>query len=274
MKVLTLNTHSWMEDEPLQKLEILADTIIEQAFDVICLQEINQLIDSLVVTKPLNYHQVAGTPAIHEDNFVLKLVDRLWQKGQTYYWSWAYNHIGFDIYHEGVAILTKTPFLEVNSLLVSDVDDETDYHTRRALQAKVTVGQKTFNFVSLHLSWWEKGFEEEWQKLEAQLKAEQGDTFFLMGDFNNPQGNPGYQLVLASDLQLQDSHVVAKDVYGQATIEKEIAGWEGNKEALKVDYIFTSQGISVQQSQVIFNDANYPIISDHCGLAVQIEVDN
>lgn len=51
-------------------------------------------------------------------------------KGKNYYWTWAYNHIGYDRYHEGVAILSKTP-IEAREILVSDVDDPTDYHTRR-----------------------------------------------------------------------------------------------------------------------------------------------
>lgn len=269
-KFLTLNTHSWMEEAPLDKLEILADAILEEDYDAICLQEINQLLDSEPTASPLNYVEVAGGPAIHDDHYALKLVQLLSQKGRDYYWSWAYNHIGFDIYQEGVAILSKQP-LEARSILVSEVDDETDYHTRRALMAKTQVDGRDVVLVSLHLSWWGKGFEEEWQKLETELKK-LDSPLVLMGDFNNPQGNSGYRQVLASDLRLQDSHFAAQRSYGQATIEKDIAGWEGNKEALKVDYIFASQSFTVETSQVIFDGSHYPQISDHCGLASQMEV--
>ena len=40
-KVLTLNTHSWMEDNPLDKLAKLTDDILANDYDIICLQEIN-----------------------------------------------------------------------------------------------------------------------------------------------------------------------------------------------------------------------------------------
>ena len=31
--------------------------------------------------------------------------EKLSEQGENYYWTWAYNHIGYDRYHEGVAIL-------------------------------------------------------------------------------------------------------------------------------------------------------------------------
>ena len=43
MKFLTLNTHSWMEENPQQKFEGLVTDIIEKQYDLICFQEINQV---------------------------------------------------------------------------------------------------------------------------------------------------------------------------------------------------------------------------------------
>ena len=63
----------------------------------------------------------------------LPWLKKLAEKGKNYYWTWrAYNHIGCNRYHEGVAILSKTP-IKVREILVSDVDDPTDYHTRRVV---------------------------------------------------------------------------------------------------------------------------------------------
>ena len=45
-KFLTLNTHSWMEEEPEQKLADLVQQIVREDYDVICLQEVNQEINS------------------------------------------------------------------------------------------------------------------------------------------------------------------------------------------------------------------------------------
>ena len=43
VKLLTINSHSWMEEDPQKKLEILGKTILENDYDVICVQEVNQL---------------------------------------------------------------------------------------------------------------------------------------------------------------------------------------------------------------------------------------
>ena len=38
MKIMTLNTHSWLEEEPVTKLQDLADKILTERYDVIALQ--------------------------------------------------------------------------------------------------------------------------------------------------------------------------------------------------------------------------------------------
>lgn len=42
MKLMTLNTHSWQEEKQLEKLDVVAQAIIEQGCDVVALQEVNQ----------------------------------------------------------------------------------------------------------------------------------------------------------------------------------------------------------------------------------------
>ena len=90
-----------------------------------------------------------------------------------------------------------------------------------------------------------------------------------MGDFNNPVDYEGYQHIIKSPLKLQDSHKVAQKISGRATVEGEIAGWDGNQDALKIDYIFTSQGIQIESSAVVFDGKGTPVVSDHFGLEVE-----
>ena len=92
----------------------------------------------------------------------------------------------------------------------------------------------------------------------------------LMGDFNNPVGYEGYRHILKSPLALQDSHVVAATVIGTATVEGDIAGWAGNKDALKIDYIFTSKDFNVKKSAVVFDGKATPVVSDHFGLEAEV----
>ena len=69
--------------------------------------------------------------------------------------------------------------------LVSDVDDPTDYHTRRVALAETVVDGKELAVASVHLSWWDKGFQEEWARFETVLKT-LNKPLLLAGDFNNP----------------------------------------------------------------------------------------
>ena len=62
-------------------------------------------------------------------------------------------------------------------ILVSDVDDPTDYHTRRVALAETVVEGKELAVASVHLSWWDKGFQEEWARFEAILKELNKSTF-------------------------------------------------------------------------------------------------
>ncbi|SNU08399.1 maltose 6'-phosphate phosphatase [Streptococcus equinus] len=267
-KFLTLNTHSWLEANALKKLFDLAETIYSEDYDVICLQEINQDIRGLETKEVEGYEKLPGSPALHRDNYALQLVNYLKSQGRYYYWSWAYNHIGYDKYNEGVVILSKKP-IKVQDILVSEVDDEHDFHTRRVLAAETEVDGKPITVVSLHMSWYGKGFESEWAKLEKAL-SDYPKPLVLMGDFNNPTDTVGYEMILKSPLDLQDSHKVAKVIKGDHTIIEDIDGWEGNKQSLKVDHVFTSKDIDIQSSKVVFDGGESPIVSDHFGLAVEL----
>ena len=264
MKFLTLNTHSWMEKEPEQKFQLLLQDILENSYDLICFQEINQEITSAQVEADALYQPLPSAEPIHQDHYVRLLVERLAEQGQNYYWTWAYNHIGYDRYHEGVAILSKTP-IEAREILVSDVDDPTDYHTRRVALAETVVEGKELAVASVHLSWWDKGFQEEWARFEAVLK-ELKKPLLLAGDFNNPAGQEGYQAILASPLKLQDAFEVAKERSGSYTVPPEIDGWKGNSEPLRIDYIFTTEDVQVEKLHVVFDGKNSPQVSDHYGL--------
>lgn len=267
-KLVTINTHSWMEENPLEKLEQLAQAIVKEDYDIICLQEVNQEIHSALAPQLDGYCEIKGSPAIHEDHYALNLVRRLKEYGRDYNWSWAYNHIGYDRYHEGVAILAKAE-LAPQAVLVSNADDEYDYHTRRALVAETILEGKKVQVASLHLSWWDKGFQEEWARLEGFLVAQKLPVI-LMGDFNNPQGNQGYKRIMDSLLSLRDSHVAAEEVVGDHTIQADIDGWEGNQQLLKVDHVFTNLDLPIKKSIVVFDGKESPVISDHFGVMVEI----
>jgi maltose 6'-phosphate phosphatase len=85
MKLLTLNCHSWQEENQLEKIRYLARTIKEKAYDVIALQEVSQLITEEYVNNN-----------IKKKNFGLILLQELKKIGVTEYsFVWDLSHIGF-----------------------------------------------------------------------------------------------------------------------------------------------------------------------------------
>lgn len=97
MKLLTLNCHSWQEDNQIEKIKYLAKIIKEKQYDVIALQEVSQKINSKLLQA-----------MIKEDNFAQLLIEELNKINESKYnFIWDYSHIGYDIYEEGLAILTK-----------------------------------------------------------------------------------------------------------------------------------------------------------------------
>ena len=66
MKLLTLNCHSWQEDNQIEKIKYLAKIIKEKQYDVIALQEVSQKINSKLLQA-----------MIKEDNFAQLLIEEL-----------------------------------------------------------------------------------------------------------------------------------------------------------------------------------------------------
>ncbi|WP_423408854.1 endonuclease/exonuclease/phosphatase family protein [Heyndrickxia sp. MSNUG] len=261
MKLLTLNCHSWQEDNQLEKIKILAETIAENDYGVIALQEVSQRRDS-----PIAFG------AVREDNFALVLVEELRKLGAVdYRFTWDFAHLGYEVYEEGLAILTKHKIEEEYSFFISRGQDQSYWKTRKIVGAKINVDGQPVSFYSCHLGWWHD--EEEPYKFQADSLLEQvknDGVFFLMGDFNNAASvrGEGYDYLL--DQGLYDTFELAVEKDSGVTIAGNIAGWEENKQDLRIDLILTGQLVEPQYSRVIFNGKNKPVVSDHYGVEVAI----
>ncbi|WP_071392959.1 endonuclease/exonuclease/phosphatase family protein [Bacillus tuaregi] len=261
MKLLTLNCHSWMEENQLEKITTLAETIKEKSYDVIALQEVNQSIDAEIIEGH-----------IKKDNFALVLLEELKQLGvNDYQFTWDFSHIGYDIYEEGVAFLTKHSIEETNAFFVSESDDTNDWKTRKVIRIKLTIDNESMSFYSCHLGWWvdeADPFKNQFDRLYRI--AVKDEKFFLMGDFNNPAEirEKGYDYIMSYGLH--DTYALANKRDSGITVAGNIAGWDQNKQDLRIDYIFSSTPVEVKESTVIFNGKNKPVISDHFGVEITI----
>ncbi|MCC5889829.1 MAG: endonuclease/exonuclease/phosphatase family protein [Alkalibacterium sp.] len=280
MKVLTLNTHSWVEEHPEEKLEQLADELAKQKYDIIALQEVNQSIGGgAVETDTFIPPKEERFPVpITEDNFAHQLVQKLKNRGVTYYWSWAAVHISFSQYDEGIAILSKEPFT-AESYLVSDTQVYSNYYTRKVLNAHIELDGIASNVFSVHFSWWKDAegsylFKGDWERTLEKLNPSADAHLLIMGDFNNDSSvrEEGYDLVRKTAPFLKDAYEVAETKTGEATITHEIDGWEGHFDEKRIDYIFVGEQISVKQHRVVFDGKSEPVISDHFGVEAHLNI--
>lgn len=278
MKLLTLNTHSWIEERPLEKLKAIKEQLLADSYDVISLQEVNQSMDAEEAEVDSFFIAPNQDTVIKKDNFAFLLQQELKKEGLEFYWSWVPSHIGYDQYDEGIAILTRFKVTNARGILLSRKDDYTDYHTRKALEVRFQANKKNYLVYGLHLSWWqdETGsypFLYEWSKLveawEAEARA--GGCILLMGDFNNPAhiDKEGYSVV-SKHPYLKDAFLDATLKNGSHTVEKRIDGWENNSDLLRIDFIFVSSNLSVYSYETVFDGRTTPVVSDHFGVKVEI----
>ena len=134
MKAITLNTHSWMEEEPQEKLAQIVEFLATQEVDVIALQEVNQLISAKEIIPDAYFCPQENQHPIREDNFAYLIVQALRKRGLNYYWSYSYAHVGYDIYDEGMAILSKES--QTPKEVVTSNEDYVQHLTRKILIAQ------------------------------------------------------------------------------------------------------------------------------------------
>ncbi|SMO32401.1 endonuclease/exonuclease/phosphatase family protein [Melghirimyces algeriensis] len=264
MKLLTLNCHSWQEENQIEKMKVLAETIKANDYDIIALQEVSQPI-----------HETLQFDNMKKDNFALLLLAELQQlKAPPYHCIWDLSHIAYETYEEGVALLTKHPIQQKHSFFVSKSHEPHQWKTRRIVGADLRYFGETLSVYSCHLGWWddpEEPFSHQAALLLQQINKE--NTVFLMGDFNNDanQTGEGYEYLLKQGLF--DTYILANEKDCGTTVKGSIAGWHHNSKELRLDLILTNQPVPVRRSNVIFNGQHCKIISDHFGVEVEIILD-
>lgn len=277
MKLLTLNTHSWLEIHQVAKIYELAQFIAQNKIDVVALQEVNQFIHSSVVERPLGYVGGADRP-VRQDNFALLLNKFLAELEQPYYWAWAVSHRGFERYDEGVALLTRSPMQRVECIDLSPAYTDQDVARRVALAAQLdTQYGGGMWLVSTHMSWWKlqgcQLFASEFEILDRSVRELAGAApALLAGDFNNAAEVTGEGYELMQSLGWQDTYLTAARVEGEHTVHKAIHGWDDLAQALRIDLVLANQTVKVSQHSVVFPDTSYDALSDHSGLLLTLDL--
>lgn len=275
MKLLTLNTHSLMEENMNEKLNQFVFWILENRPDVIALQEVNQSIEG-----PEAKGDMAGWTgslsgvALKADNYALTLARKLKEAGLEYFWSWLPIKVGYSRFDEGLAVFSRKPVLEAEEVLLSTVNAYENYRTRKALGIRTEDGW----FYSAHFSWWgdvDEPFLPQWKRMEKHLASRKGKIpVFVMGDFNSDaflHGESADEVRASGYIDLYD--LADRKDHGM-TVGGLIDGWEDQPDQgpKRIDQIWTDQIRPVRESRVVFNGQAEPVISDHYGVFCEVDL--
>ena len=273
MKLLTLNTHSLLEENYGQKLKEFITTVKRELPDVIALQEVNQRQDATEVSRNRLEGYVSCEPsaAVREGNHALAVAEALRASEMIYHWTWLPIKRGYGHYDEGVAVMSRAPIEATDTITVSRTEDYSNWKTRKLLG--IQVGGTWF--YSVHLGWWDdpqEPFAAQWAKVNAHV-ADRGRVF-LMGDFNSPaeKRGQGYDLVILDGWH--DTYDMASLKDNGITVSGRIAGWTHRElpaHGARVDHIFCNRPCRVNSSRVVFNGENGAVVSDHFGVLIEGE---
>lgn len=275
MKLLTLNTNSYQGENPTNTMANLCEVIADSDYDVIALQEVNQeyTADEVKISELDNYIPAQDRVPVKADNYVYQIVQALGVSGQRWYWTWLPTHVGWNHYDEGLALLTRHPILKTNAFYVSKTTDYNNPKTRMALGILTEYNGKKEWYYSVHFDHWNDAiepFDQEWDRF-VNKAIETAHPLFVMGDFGNDAEvkNEAYEYVL-NTTTLTDTFPNAEYHDSGVTVDEYIPGWENkdHPKAIRTDFIFTNSDMPVLSSEIVFNGAHKPKVSDHYGLEV------
>ena len=258
MKLVTINTHSLIEDNYPQKLEQFVDFICREQPDLIAMQEVNQSIDAPVYDNPLLGYSPASDimPVIREDNHALQAAVRIHAHRLPYHWTWLPVKLGYSKYDEGMAIFSKTPITQVDHFYISTFRDYNNWKTRQVLGLKIADCDDWF--YTMHMGWWDdqsERFLDQWKVLNCCVASKRMcGNIWLMGDFNAPDVILGQSYEHITACGWIDTYQIAQFKDCGITVPGVIDGWReklaGKKvDGMRLDYIWCSKRKEILSSQ-------------------------
>ena len=240
VRVLSLNLHTYQEKEPLAKLRQVAEFARDRDVDVLLLQEVGEHISDKA--RP-------NAGAVIQSH--LKELT-----GEEWHHEWAEAHIGFDVYHEGVSIVSR------RALSDAEVVELSGGGLRRiALLATADIAGTPVRFVAAHITWPDGGGAKEVRRLLAHLDSAKDPrpATIIGGDFN----------AQARDEQVRS--VVRAGFADLATATGCDFPTIGQPPHARIDYLVDRSGaqtvlIPLALSPALDGAANGPRVSDHIGL--------
>ena len=262
LKAMTLNLHTYQEDDQMRKFSQVARAIRELGVDVVCLQEVGE-----------NWNNGAGDWASNAARIINEQLPR------PYHVHADWSHLGFDRYREGIAILSRHPFAYTDSGYVSDSTDPYDIHSRKIAMAQVRVPYVgPVNVFSAHLSWPSDGFHAQFDRLrkwaEERHVPEVAGTL-LCGDFNVAAGSDAFRHVVDTGaFEEQYMKITKPGTFHRVFRERREPSTSLLADDGRIDFIFLNAGARLRaiHAEELFTPVRYGRVSDHTGYVVEFEM--
>jgi len=261
LRAMTLNLHTYQEVDQLQKFEQIAQAITEKKIDLVCLQEVGE-----------HWNDGEGDWASN----AARIINSHLPKAYHLHTDWS--HLGFGRFREGVAILSRYPFVYTDSGYVSDSHDPYDIHSRKVVMAQVRVPFfGLLNVFSAHLSWPSDGFFPQFDRLRewaTQRNTSEVTATLLGGDFNIAAGSEAYRHIVDSG-EYEDQFLKIKS---SSVFQKVFRQRKGDTMPLlaedgRIDYLWLRNGNRLRaiDAEELFTPERYGRVSDHTAYWVEFE---
>ncbi|MCM0650805.1 endonuclease/exonuclease/phosphatase family protein [Clostridium swellfunianum] len=253
LKVLTLNMHSYFEPRTYWAFYKLAKDIAYNNYDIVCLQEVNQLRYTSIIFDKVRIDNAA---------YVIKLIlQEEFNLNYNLFWDKAKTLDG--LIEEGVAILTPHKILERESRYVSDLTADEEWRCRKNVYGCIEKDGVSYNVFSVHFAWEYDGkerFENQFARFLDWMK-DKDENLIVAGDFNIDYKSEAYKLMEQTNW---------KDVSRATNKEHLATAFDENGEGIHIDYVFTNI-IGAYEYTLKFDGNNESSISDHRGIYALIK---
>jgi len=290
LTVLTANLHTYQEfktegvsesalsNEQAQErvalhgplFDRIADAINALHPDIVCLQEVGEWPEDVTSDSDSVTFGAADSNMVHQ---ILQRLDH------PYFHTMDWSHYGFDVWLEGSAILSKQPFIETGSRLISRPENgrRRFWKSRNIPAARIELpGFGQVAVFSVHTGWWDdedEPFQEQFGRLRkwADDFAGSASTTLLCGDFNVVAGTRMQQF-MTNGSGYSDQYALANpDGLFDPTTGGQIDGWADSTGGRRIDYLLMNDDspLEVRQSQRVFTEHVFGRVSDHTGVYAQ-----
>lgn len=147
MKLITLNTHSLIEEHYEEKLHAFAEVIRKEKPDILAMQEVNQLACEEIWPdeKLPGFVRCRGfSLPVRRGNHAARLAELLKDSGLSYSWTWISAKMGYDRYDEGMAVFSLSPIADTDQFQISRSFDYHYWKTRRVLGIRTEADPDTW----------------------------------------------------------------------------------------------------------------------------------